>query len=76
MTYDDWKLDNAEDEAQARIRAKRIMCDDCDERYADGWHEDLTGYHPNGGDWLCEACYDRKCDYPEPDREWPQARNE
>jgi hypothetical protein len=76
MTYDDWKLDNGDDEQARRIRAKRIVCDDCDEAIATLWVEDFTGYDPKGGAWLCERCHERRQDYPEPDREWPQARNE
>jgi hypothetical protein len=76
MTYDSWKLDNSEDEAARRIRARKILCEDCENRFAELFAEDLTGYHPAGGAWLCERCYDQRCDYPEPDRQWPQARNE
>lgn len=51
-------------------------CADCDDAIGTVFAEDLTGYHPKGGDWLCARCYDKRCDYPEPDRAWPQARNE
>jgi hypothetical protein len=67
--YDDYKLDNAEDEAARRIRAKRIACDDCDDAIAEIWAEDLTGYDPAGGAYLCERCADKRYDgdYDAPD---------
>jgi formylmethanofuran dehydrogenase subunit E len=76
MTYDDWKLDNAWDEHARHMRARKIRCDDCDERFAEVFAEDLTGYDPKGGAWLCERCYDKRCDYGDDGRAWPQARNE
>jgi hypothetical protein len=51
-------------------------CEDCDDAIGTVFAEDLTGYSGKPGEWLCARCYDRRCDYPEPDREWPQARNE
>ena len=56
MTYDDWKTETPEDEAARRIRARRIECDDCGDRFATIWCEDLTGYDPEGGQWLCDRC--------------------
>ena len=111
MTYDQWKTETPEDEADRR--RGRVVCEECEERYAvgsyefggvwkgvpaaylcepcaitreeeaakpvcnecgelaDAWHEDMTGYDPNGGQWLCERCHDKQCeprdynDYPD-----------
>jgi hypothetical protein len=61
---------------QREAEASKPVCEDCEDAVATVYDEDLTGYHPKGGDWLCARCYDNRCDYPEPDREWPQAKNE
>jgi hypothetical protein len=55
--------------------SSKPVCEDCEDAIG-AWCEDLTGYHPKGGDWLCRQCQERRQDPPEPDREWPQARNE
>jgi hypothetical protein len=68
-----WNL--AEDEEVGRVRAKLIICDECDD-FAEVEVEDLTGYSRKPCDYLCARCYDARRDYPEPDRAWPQARNE
>jgi transcriptional regulator NrdR family protein len=57
MTYDDWKLENAEDEAAARIRRRRIPCEDCDKNFAT-----IEVYHKYGDIYLCEACYEKRED--------------
>jgi hypothetical protein len=56
--------------------SKKPVCEDCDDAIGTVFAEDLTGYSGKVGEWLCAHCYDKRCDYPEPDRAWPQARNE
>jgi hypothetical protein len=54
MSYDSWKLNNAWDEAEARVRAKRRVCDDCDSAWASvEWDADADTC-------LCERCADRR----------------
>jgi hypothetical protein len=55
--YDAWKLDNAEDERERRIRARRIPCEDCDRNFAT-----IEVYHTYGDSYLCEACHEKRED--------------
>jgi hypothetical protein len=61
MTYDSWKLDNAEDERAARMRRQRIPCEDCDRNFATVEIE-----HKYGDIHLCEACHEKRESDDEP----------
>ncbi|HEY1888471.1 MAG TPA: hypothetical protein VGG86_20880 [Roseiarcus sp.] len=66
-----------EDCAQEReAEASKPVCADCEDAIGTEFAEDLTGYSGKSGEWLCAKCAEARCDYPEPDRAWPQARNE
>jgi hypothetical protein len=60
----------------ARIRKLELLCGECGEFYAVIECEDITGYSRRPCDYLCARCYDKRCDYGDDGREWPQARNE
>jgi hypothetical protein len=52
-----WNL--AEDEEVGRVRAKLILCDECDD-FAEVECEDLRGYSRRPCDYLCRRCYDQR----------------
>jgi protein-arginine kinase activator protein McsA len=70
MTYTDIQAE------MARVRALGLICDQCGENDAEVECEDITGYSRFPCDYLCARCYDKRCDYGDDGREWPQARNE
>jgi hypothetical protein len=61
---------------RARVRALGLVCEVCDDAPAEVECEDITGYSRKPCDYLCQRCYDRRCDYGDDGRAWPQARNE
>jgi protein-arginine kinase activator protein McsA len=57
MTYDDWKLETPEDEAD-RIRG-RVICEHCEARRATGSYE-FGGIWKGVVEYLCESCAEER----------------
>jgi protein-arginine kinase activator protein McsA len=59
MTYDDWKTETPEDEADRR--RGRIVCECCDERRATGSYE-FKGIWRGPAAYLCDDCAEARHD--------------